>query len=367
MYFEPGGGSASDWHDASIFNQEVMQNVYKFEIKLVHLVLIAFCKLYSKEPWCLLRSQEFIWEKWILSCIAQQTLVNIIETQVLPFEPNWPVNVCDIEKVENVFEESVEDSRARRTSIPLSNNAFHVHQRDWYQLLAQKFYELEEGTNDISVCACDRTRKHQQNWGWGNLVDHMKRSDQEELDVLNTTSTTASSSTQLFWYSKATQVNACMSMVEQGLEPFSFVEQNAIRRHCKQEPISIKYMQLHTRHDKQKIAYDLPSKFAIVLDCWTLLSAHYLVVFASFPSKTECGYDSCLISFSPFRDETNFSATELNRFLEFILSKYQTNFSSVVSLISTNTVRSKNVGRKWPLIILSGVTAIVLTLRCRAY
>lgn len=121
------------------------------------------------------------------------------------------------------------------------------------------------------------------------------------------------------------------------LKPFSFIELNAICRHCKHDLIItmtlMKSIHRLKRHVLQKIAHALPSTFAIVFDGCTVLSSHYLGVFATFPSKNKCGYNSFLISFSPFADENNLSAAEQKRFLEFVLSKYPPHYSNLASLI----------------------------------
>ena len=66
----------------------------------------------------------------------------------------------------------------------------------------------------------------------------------------------------------------------------------------------------------------LPEKFALVFDCWSEDSTHFLAIFARFPSNDAKGFKNILLSFSPFEDETNFSAQSLKEEILFVLARY---------------------------------------------
>lgn len=198
---------------------------------MVYLILIAFSKGDPKGPWCLLKAQEFNWEKHYNIVYSAAKSCNKLKTTGLSFEPNSPFNVGEIENWKNVLrKERKTQEREGHQSSEVTTLFICTNKID-NKKVSRKLFKLKEGTNEVWVCACGPTRKGQQNQGWENLVEHIERAYQEQLDVLKKNSTMASSSTQLFWWSKAMQVNAWLDMVVEGLKQISFVEQNATDLH----------------------------------------------------------------------------------------------------------------------------------------
>ena len=70
-----------------------------------------------------------------------------------------------------------------------------------------------------------------------------------------------------------------------------------------------------------------------------------MAVFASFCSQTELGYDTCLLGFSLFDDETTQNAENHMSFVEFILQVYEKTWENVVCVVDDNCSTNHSVGK----------------------
>ena len=72
----------------------------------------------------------------------------------------------------------------------------------------------------------------------------------------------------------------------------------------------MKYLALATERVEKRIADDLPSKFAIILDGWSdsATSTHFVGFYAHYQKLGTKEAHRALLAFSPLIDETDFSA-----------------------------------------------------------
>lgn len=99
----------------------------------------------------------------------------------------------------------------------------------------------------------------------------------------------------------------------------------------------MKYMELTTKQVEAAIADVLPSKFALIFDGWTCEESmtHYLAVCTSFIGKNN-EVRTALLAFTPFEDESTFTATAHQDELESILEVFGKTLDNVVCLVGDN-------------------------------
>ena len=121
------------------------------------------------------------------------------------------------------------------------------------------------------------------------------------------------------------------------LRPFSFVTDDINRQYSKLEktsyPTLIKYMKVLTKRVEQKLNNLLPYTIVLVIDGWSKNSTHFVVVFASFKSRNEHGYQMILLAFSPMIGEMRFGAPEYFEFTQWVLNLYGKLLRNVVAII----------------------------------
>jgi hypothetical protein len=90
---------------------------------------------------------------------------------------------------------------------------------------------------------------------------------------------------------------------------------------------------------ERSIKNELPEKFALIFDGWSENKTHYTAIFASYMISTGANSTKCkrvLLSFSPFEDETDFSAISLSDHVLHVLNYYGKSLNNVVCLIGDN-------------------------------
>jgi hypothetical protein len=105
-----------------------------------------------------------------------------------------------------------------------------------------------------------------------------------------------------------------------------------------------------TQEVESALKAELPSRFGIVLDGWTVQSTHYVAVFASYSVEAisqegkiirEARYP--LLSLSPFEEETSFGAENHCEYLHTVLQMYNRKVSDVLFLVADNCPTNKKV------------------------
>ncbi len=131
--------------------------------------------------------------------------------------------------------------------------------------------------------------------------------------------------------------------------PFNVVSNPVFCRHMKHAIISypslLKYMERLITVVEKKITKILPSKFALVVDCWSSSRTHFFAVFALFPASNELEYDTVLLGFSPFENKENMNAANHVSFLKCVLDVYGKSFENVAALIADNCAVNISFGR----------------------
>lgn len=123
--------------------------------------------------------------------------------------------------------------------------------------------------------------------------------------------------------------------------PVEKVASKHFRKNSCLSPISqntfTKYMGLATKQLEADITALLPDKFALVFDGWTHENAktHYMAMFASF-TDTDGKPVRCLLSFSPFKDETSYTAKDHKRLIKSVLKIFTKTLEDVVCLVGDN-------------------------------
>ena len=206
------------------------------------------------------------------------------------------------------------------------------------------FFQEVQGSLDEWRCTCGKTLKRRKGSGWTNLVNHLNAQhpgwdyDKAQQSIDSTGATT----------SKVVTIYSWMEWICVSMKPFTFCTDPLTRKYSKLENISVntlkKYMDLTVKHVEGKISRLLPEQFALILDAWSSNSVHYLAVFASFPDDSPTGFSCVLLGFSSLLSETNFTAGEHKKFLEWMLTKvYDKSLANVVAIIGDNAPVNKAV------------------------
>ncbi|KAG7354964.1 hypothetical protein IV203_004320 [Nitzschia inconspicua] len=146
---------------------------------------------------------------------------------------------------------------------------------------------------------------------------------------------------------KTQKLHCWISLIVDGLLPFSFCENEMARKYMKHGSIArntlMKYMGNLSEIVENKIAETLPLKFALVFDGWSSDdNTHYVALFATFPDPTkEHRYLKVLLSMSPMGDGDNLTAQEHHAFITDILGVYRKTWANVVCLIGDNCSTNK--------------------------
>jgi len=110
-------------------------------------------------------------------------------------------------------------------------------------------------------------------------------------------------------------------------ERYKLRQNPVFRRNVKHEPMGLttlmSYLTGLTKLVETRIKDLLPEKFSLVFDGWSAGSTHFVAVFASFTSeKEDSGYETRLLGFSPFEDETSCDGDHHIEFIKGVLEIY---------------------------------------------
>ena len=104
-----------------------------------------------------------------------------------------------------------------------------------------------------------------------------------------------------------------------------------------------KRMEEFTRRVERKIAEELPSHLAVILDGWTHHGTFYLPVFFSFESENEDKF-STVAGFSTLTDGENMSSEAQVDFLSFVVNDiFNKSWDNVSAMIGDNCNTNKKI------------------------
>ena len=162
-------------------------------------------------------------------------------------------------------------------------------------------------------CKCGKVIQQKTNKGYSNLFNHIKGAHPDYADARDT-------SQPCNVNKKGRNAFSWIKWVCLGMKPFEFVENPLTREFTKLDPITVptlkKYLEAVTRKTEAQISSKLPNQFSLIVDGWTKRSDHFVGVFAAWESSS--GFESALLAFSPMLSETDFSAVEHKKFIEFV-------------------------------------------------
>ena len=203
------------------------------------------------------------------------------------------------------------------------------------KIVRDKFFTQSEEDCSKWTCLCGRIRTVRTGGGYTNFVSHVMSHHSNDYKLLleeyengQLQSSSQRYSTSSFFYSQRShQLHCWLDLCINGLLPFSIVNNDVFKRNVRFQAMSIntlqKYIEKLTRVVEKKISKLLPSRFAVIFDGWSAGTTHYVAVFASFPDiSKEHGYETVMLAFSPFDDETSQSANNHFEYLEFVLGVY---------------------------------------------
>ena len=99
-----------------------------------------------------------------------------------------------------------------------------------------------------------------------------------------------------------------------------------------------------TKRLEQKIATDLPAKFALIFDGWKCdhSSTHYVAVYASYLDKNG-KVERVLLSFTPFLDESSYTAYDHKKLIKMVLRIFGRKLLNVICLIGDNCATNRKL------------------------
>ncbi|KAG7355610.1 hypothetical protein IV203_000296 [Nitzschia inconspicua] len=217
--------------------------------------------------------------------------------------------------------------------------------------LTAAFFHRETPNGSVWLCRCGKKCRQKEGSGYTNLVAHITRSHHEDYLALHAKHVNGMKGepqiTDSFWPPKTQKLHCWISLIVDGLLPFSFCENEMARKYMKHGSIArntlMKYIDQLSEIVENKIAEVLPMKFALVFDRWSSDdNTHYAAVFATFPDPTkEHRYSKVLLSMSPMGDGDNLTAQEHHAFITDILGVYRKSWENVVCLIGENCSTNK--------------------------
>lgn len=206
--------------------------------------------------------------------------------------------------------------------------------------LAMKYFTKEKDGSNVWICNCG-VRRTVNGMGFSNLVSHIK---QVHLSSVST------SKIEIDFNTKTGKIYSWLRMVTIGLLPFSSVSNEKLLPFVCMEKITYnsftKYMHKLTKIVEEKIRNILPDEFCLIFDGWTKQTTHFIAVFATFSSSNELGYDSVLLGFGPFENETSLGTSELYKYLSFTLSIYKKTWDNVTAVVGDNCSVNKSLANR---------------------
>ncbi|KAG6576410.1 uncharacterized protein IUM83_08938 [Phytophthora cinnamomi] len=142
----------------------------------------------------------------------------------------------------------------------------------------------DEVINEYFRCRCGTVQKQTRRNGYSNLMQHVRREHPDYDAVMLAASTAETGSMLNYVRQSALNVYGWMDWILKNNLPLSFCENRAARRYTKLDPICVETlvgaMDSLTRVVELSIAAELPDRFGLLLDGWTLASEHFIAVFA---------------------------------------------------------------------------------------
>jgi hypothetical protein len=200
-----------------------------------------------------------------------------------------------------------------------------LDQRFTGKVVKEKLYRNTDSENKFLCIICDAILSQDIKNGYHNLckhsTSHLKGRSEEEMKSM--IEFLRGGQPALGFKANVTafhrKVFKWLRVVTEDLMPFSIVESAAMRalagnNESISRPTLVKYLQHVVKGVERNIKKELPDKFALVFDGWSENKTHYTAIFASYMISTGPNSSKCkkvLLSFSPFEDETDFSAISL--------------------------------------------------------
>lgn len=142
-------------------------------------------------------------------------------------------------------------------------------------------------------------------------------------------------------------VGMCFIMFN--LLPFCYFENPSIRDHARYAPISIqtsvKYLDFLTKRVETHSGSALLEKFALVFDRWSPGDTHYLALFPTNNGDEISKYETALLYFTPFKEESNLGATSHYELLGYVLGLFSMSIHIIVADTGDNCSVNKCLAR----------------------
>ena len=172
-----------------------------------------------------------------------------------------------------------------------------------------------------------RTRKLEScGWRWERSCSWFARILNNQSNV---TSFVASSSKRinLFYRRKTVTVYGWVHFKVMELRPFSIVENEVFFSHAKFKNISSKTLEKYlgriTKLVEWKISQKLPDKLVIIIDGWSTPSAQCVLLYTTYPSDNENGYQKVLPGSFSFRVRGKSKYRSHVSFIKYVLSVFK--------------------------------------------
>ena len=213
---------------------------------------------------------------------------------------------------------------------------------------AQLFFHKESPVGNTWICRCGK-QCLQKGTGYTNLVNHVMRYHDDQVQQIKQQkkSHTSINIMQSFWSPKTQRLHAWLTMIIEGLLPFSFCENERARQFMKHGSVSrntlTKYMNKLMSVVETKISLKLPDKFALVFDGWSACdSNHFMAVFATYVDESATvGYAKVLLTIAPLGEGVSFTAKDHYDFVTYVLNVYHKTWENVVCLVGDNCNTNK--------------------------
>ena len=122
-------------------------------------------------------------------------------------------------------------------------------------------------------CQCGISRVQEFGKGWGNLFQHITSSHPDYLDRMKSINMAKSNSFDSFINKGASNAYNWIELIVMCNLPFSFVENEYIRKGMKYDNISVdtlmKYIWKLTTAVEEEVSNHLPEKFGLIVDAWS--------------------------------------------------------------------------------------------------
>lgn len=202
------------------------------------------------------------------------------------------------------------------------------------------YYEIASNVKHRKCKLCFKTVKTNGSGGVTNLLSHISRRHNIQLVSKELASLDSpTNDTALTW------MEWSKFIIKKSM-PFSILDDTDFKEKMNINSMSSKtfkkYMLKIRDLMQEKIAIALPTEFGLVLDGWSDSNKrHYTGLYAIYFQENETC--SSLLQFSPFTDETNFSAENFREFITSTLSRYGKNTNNILFIVGDNCSTMKKL------------------------